>query len=189
VSGEAVGIRISSPEDNAAKVLRLLEEIRALVAQAQDFVEPLRYTRVVDTSALMDCPRPREYGPGEFSFVIPRAVLRELDELRHHEQEAKRKMARRALNHIREWDRRGSLLEGVREDRSIRVRALGHEADMSDAPRDLAGSKPDDRIIWTARQLTFQQPLAVVVLVSGDSNLRTRAALAFVETEPAPPPV
>lgn len=84
-------------------------------------------------------------------------------------------------------ERRGSLIDGVKEDKSIWIRVLGREPDLTEAPADLDSSKPDDRILWTARELTFEKPTSVVVLVSGDSNLRARAALEHIETEPAPP--
>ena len=80
----------------------------------------------------------------------------------------------------------GSLLEGVTEDRNIRIRLLPRDAAMAGAPSDLNESKADDRVLWTARELTFASPTSLVILVSGDSNLRARAALEQVETEPAP---
>jgi hypothetical protein len=175
----------SSPEANAREVRQLADEVARLLEECRAASPSGCIVRVIDTSALMDCPFPRMYGEGGFDFVIPRTVLSELDELRHHDRKSKREQARRALTQVREWERRGDPIEGVIESYNIRIRFLGLEPDMSGAPPDLDRAKADDRILWTARDLTFRSPATTVVLVSGDSNLRARARLEHVETEPA----
>lgn len=184
-SEEPPTIPIGLPRENAAEVCRLFGEIADLLGRFRRASPPPRFMRVLDTSALMECTKPRAYGQGEFEFIIPRTVLAELDRLKHHENLKKRNRAQDVGRQLREWKRRGSLMDGVTEDRTITIRVLGKEPDMVDAPPDLQSSD-DDRIIWTARELTFRNPWCTVILVSGDFNLCARAEFEHVQTEPSP---
>jgi predicted ribonuclease YlaK len=184
-SEEPPAIPIGLPRDNVEEVRHLFSEIEGLLDGYRRASPLPRLMRVIDTSALMDCAKPREYGEGAFEFIIPRTVLAELDDLQHRQDRGKRNRAQVALKGIREWKRRGSLLDGVIEDRTIKIRVLGKEPSMAKAPPDLQSSE-DDRIIWTARELTFHHPWSTVILVSGDFNLCARAELEHVQTESSP---
>ena len=69
-----------------------------------------------------------------------------------------------------------NLLDGVPVARRVRLRAENREPVLHDVLTWLDPTVPDDRLLGAALDVQARQPSAVVVLVTGDLNLQTKAA-------------
>jgi len=102
--------------------------------------------------------------------VVPLWVLEELDKLKTYSDERGRN-ARHAIRFLDEYGRKGSLSDGVKmENGSILRVVMTHAGDI---PLDLNPEKPDNKILFTAYQLSTEGQ--TVFFVSKDINARVKA--------------
>ncbi|MDB5978273.1 MAG: hypothetical protein JWR07_5033 [Nevskia sp.] len=117
-----------------------------------------------------------------FEFLLLPTVLKELDGLKMlHRNPEVRDKAKRAITRIKGWRAQGPLLEGVIADKTIRIRAVHNEPDVSKSISWLDPKNEDDRIIASILQIQAARPTARVLLVTGDINLQNKADAAMIE--------
>lgn len=177
------------PESNA----RALKEDAAAISAVLAILERVGAGEVFvipDTNSLLQAPDPTAYRGvlvDTFVFTLLPTVLAELDHLKtEHRNPEVRDKAKAVINRIKGWRNQGSLSAGVTVDRSIVVRALHAEPDMTNTLSWLDSSVPDDRIIASVLALQADRPGAAVVLVSSDINLLNKADAALVESAETP---
>ena len=166
--------------DDANLFMDLLAVIEAGGTMAQVLIP--------DTNAIADNPDPTQYRAisenDRFTFLLLPTVLAELDSLKNtHRNPAFREKVNKAITRIKGWRRQGQLLNGVTVDKTITVRAVAKEPDMSNTLSWLDKENRDDRIIASVLEVQSSYPNAEVVLISGDINLSNKADLARIETD------
>lgn len=142
---------------------------------------------IPDTNALLASADPAAYrgiaAADTFELLLLPTVLSELDKLKMlHRNPDVRDKAKRVVTRIKGWRAQGPLLEGVRVDRTITVRAVHNEPKVADSLSWLDADNADDRIIASVLDIQATSPSAHVVLVTGDINLQNKADAAMVET-------
>lgn len=179
----------SLSQDRAANEAKLREdasqiaEILEILASPDADVEPLV---VPDTNAIINHPDPGEYakliGMPKFTFLILPTVLGELDKLKlHHKDPLFREKVSKVISRIKGWRKQGPLTEGITVNKTITVRTVAKEPDMTSTLSWLDRDVLDDRIIANVLEVYADQPEAKVVLVTGDINLQNKAEAAKVE--------
>lgn len=106
-------------------------------------------------------------------YFVP-AVLGELDELKVRAHQDRREAAHRAIRVIKGLRERGDLTKGPVAGR-ITARATAKEPDVRGTLFVARASVPDDRILASALRLQAAQPASVVILITGDISLTTKA--------------
>ena len=174
------------PNANALKVrceASLLFDLLS-VLDARGQMEPVV---IPDTNAIVSVPEPTHYRAitciDSFTFLLLPTVLGELDQLKNnHRNPEFREKVRKVITRVKGWDHQGTLLEGVKLDKTITVRAAAREPKWSQTLSWLDGGNRDDRIIARVLEVQASYPNAQVVLVTGDINLSNKATLARIET-------
>ncbi len=125
----------------------------------------IHYTRIVEQDT--------------FALVIVPTVLRELDELkiRSPDKEFRNKVDS-IISRIKGWRHQGSLLKGVKVNKTITIRTVASEPNFEKTLHWLDASNSDDRIIASVLEIQITQPSATVVLITGDINLQNKAEMA-----------
>jgi predicted ribonuclease YlaK len=149
---------------------------------------------VPDTNALLYNPAIEDWRFDEapkFRLVLTPPVLSELDEFKViHRVPAVRRKAERLIRQIKEYRRRGSLLEGVVLRGGVSyVSAIAAEPDMANSLPWLDKCSKDDRLLACVIELMRANPNAPGTLVTRDVNLQHKAEMAHVSfLEPPEPP-
>lgn len=137
---------------------------------------------IPDTNILLDHPVLTEWsldGPAREVVLVPQ-VISELDEKKRDAR--LREPAQKAIRCIESCGQRGDTLRGVplRGDHTLREIAV--EPRMEPALPWLQVDVPDDRMLASALEVTFEHLAADVVLLTGDRNVRNKARLAGLQT-------
>lgn len=137
---------------------------------------------VIDTSALLSDPDIIFCCP-DAEVIIPQTVLAELDRLKV--SRADRGMIYRGREVSRmlfSLAKRGKLTDGIttKENALIKVMPTDH---LGDIPQGLNLKNADDVILALAHQVTENNPLSKVVLVTSDLNMMLRAQTLDVAAE------
>jgi hypothetical protein len=145
-----------------------------------------RLVLIPDTNSLLREPDPTVYRSvcqlDQFDFLLLPTVLRELDELKMlHRNPDVREKAEKMIKRIKGWRAQGPLLDGVVVDKSISVRAIHTEPNVSKSLSWLDPNSADDRIIASVLDVQSTCPSARIILVTGDVNLQNKADAAFIE--------
>lgn len=148
---------------------------------------------VPDTNALLRNPDLASYeavtNTPRFTIHLVPAVLNELDDLKDRGRtEDVREKARSVVRRIKGLRDRGNLREGVKLAGSISVQ-LEHREPDTGLLEWLDPSVPDDRLLASALQLQSGHPSGVVVVVTSDINLQTKAEAAGLPYAETPPTV
>lgn len=177
---------ISPDKETNERALRestegLRSVVKVLAAGPQD-----QLILIPDTNSLLAEPDPTAYraiskGAG-FDFLLLPTVLKELDELKMlHRNPDVRDKAQKVITRIKGWRIQGPLLEGVVVDKTIRVRAIHDEPNMTNSLSWLDAHSADDRIVAATLHVQSILPSARVVLVTGDINLQNKSDAALIE--------
>jgi rRNA maturation endonuclease Nob1 len=172
--------------DRAAGVFVALERLLALASIDADSATRL----VPDTNALIDNPDLASYASvangARHEVVLLPQVMHELDELkvrgRTDDLREKAQSVQRRVKGLRD---KGSLSEGVRVTKGMTVRTVTGDVDPPMVLSWLTRESADDRILAGALALQSRHPRSIVVLVTGDLNLQSKAdaaGLPYVET-------
>ena len=149
---------------------------------------------VPDTNALI-------YNPGlehwtfldtpKFTLVLTPTVLSELDALKiNHRNEAVRDKAERLIRQIKEYRRRGRLVDGVPLVTGVStLQTIAMEPKLGDSLPWLVPANNDDRFIAAVLEVMRIRPRAPVVLISRDINLQNKAEFAGLPFLEPPDPV
>lgn len=172
----------------AAKRVDVFRELLDLAAHSGS--SELRV--VPDTSALMRNPDMASYQRAfdKLSFTVHfmPPVLSELDELKDRgKTQDVRDSAQGVVRRIKGPRDKGRLAVGVKLTKNITVKAEAKETDARAILNWLDPLVPDDRLIACALRLQSDHPSGVVVLITSDLNLQTKAdaaGLPYLETPP-----
>ncbi|HEY2054001.1 MAG TPA: PIN domain-containing protein [Solirubrobacterales bacterium] len=137
---------------------------------------------VPDTSALLDRPDMQEWkldGKPWIITFVPQ-VLSELDDRKRDPRT--RDAAQKVINQIDEMDRRGDVFEGVPLAGKLRVREIAVSPDMNEMLSWLRPDVPDDVIIASALELTWENLARRIAVTASDRNVRNKARLAGLTT-------
>lgn len=107
-------------------------------------------------------------------IYIPFSVIEEIDRFKRDLGENGRN-ARQFSRFVDVLRSQGSLADGVLLEKSKAYVYVTSDANMSDMPKGLDLSSPDNRILATAIQLEKENPKAHIELVTKDINLRIKA--------------
>jgi hypothetical protein len=137
---------------------------------------------VADTSALLDRPDLQDWNldVGPWTLILLPQVLSELDERKRDPRT--RDAARKVINQIDEFDRRGDTFAGVPLAGQASVREVPISPDMNETLPWLRPDVPDDAIIAGALELAWQDLTSRVAVTASDRNVRNKARLAGLGT-------
>jgi tetratricopeptide (TPR) repeat protein len=142
----------------------------------------MKTTYIIDTSALLSDPD-IVFSTPNAEVIIPQTVLSELDRLKV--SRADRAMIYRGREVSRmlfSLARRGKLTDGVvtKENTVIKVMSTDH---LGNIPQGLNLKNADDVILALAHQITENNPLSKVILVTSDLNMMLKAQTLDVAAE------
>jgi hypothetical protein len=174
-----------------AKASRWIERFRSLLDTASRIGSPGLHV-VPDTNSLLGNPDFASYArsfEGEpFTVHLIPTVLGELDRLKDQgKTQEVRDKARAVSRRLKGLRDKGNLSVGVNVTRTIFVKAEAREPQVSEIVDWLDASVPDDRIAAASLRLQSDNPAAVVVLVTSDMNLQTKADAIGLPYEETPP--
>jgi tetratricopeptide (TPR) repeat protein len=137
---------------------------------------------IIDTSALLSDPD-IVFSTPNAEVIIPQTVLSELDRLKV--SRADRTMIYRGREVSRmlfSLAKKGKLTEGVvtKENTVIKVMSTDH---LGNIPQGLNLKNSDDVILALAHQITENNPLSKVVLITSDLNMMLKAQTLDVAAE------
>ncbi|MFX1707178.1 PIN domain-containing protein [Chitinophaga sp. CC14] len=122
----------------------------------------------------------------KFKIIITPSVLKDLD--RHkieHRNEEVRKKAVKLINQIKEFRRRGSLIDGVQVKKDkIELATIAKEPDFTKSFSWLDSSNEDDRLIAETVEIIRDNAGSVIALITADINLQNKCEMAdlhFIE--------
>jgi len=178
-----------SVKDDADSNERALREQASEFFKILDILDEHKEKNIIlipDTNALLISPDPVSYrklaSASSFTFLLMPTVLSEIDQLKiSHRNEDVRNKARKIIAMIKGWRKQGSLPSGVTVDKSIKIRALSIEPNMTKTLSWLDKENPDDRIVASVLEIQSQYPASRVVLVTDDINLQNKAETAMIE--------
>jgi len=171
------------------------EAIEAQLALLNALHDPTEgaHVFVPDTNALYWNPALETWrfpGAEPFSVILTPAVLADLD--RHkieHKNPDVRGKAERLIRGVKEFRRRGSLIDGVTIVAGVSsLAALAIEPRMADSLPWLDASNDDDRVLASVVEVMRLRARSEVVLVTRDINMQNKAEFARIRfTEPPDP--
>jgi hypothetical protein len=122
----------------------------------------------------------------KFKIIITPSVLKDLD--RHkieHKNEEVRKKALKLINQIKEFRRRGSLIDGVQiRHNKIELATIAKEPDFTKSFSWLDSSNEDDRLIAETVEIIRDNAGSIIALITADINLQNKCEMAdlhFIE--------
>jgi hypothetical protein len=133
---------------------------------------------VPDTSALLDRPDLQDWkidGTAWTVVLVPQ-VLSELDDRKRDPRT--RDAAQKVINQIDELDRRGDLFQGVRLAGKLDVREIAISPDMDNTLSWLRRDVPDDAIIASVLELSWENLARRIAVTASDRNVRNKARMA-----------
>ena len=168
-------------EKATATATAMFDELRALIVLVAGGHHGL--VVVPDTSALLREPDVATYqaafGTDDYCVVLVPPVLAELDELKDRGRtDDVRKGAGAAIRRLKGLRDRGDPRAGVKVQGRTVLRFEHRDIRPSTILGWLDDSVPDDRLLAAALDIQGRRPEAAVVLVTGDINLQTKAAVA-----------
>jgi PIN domain len=173
----------STFDANQEHLSKELENFRSLL-QAHPTGQS-EFILVPDTNSLLKSADPTPYHSivesRQFTFSLVPTVLSELDGLkRKREGQSVGEKADKAIRIIKGFRGQGSLGTGVTVSKTVTVKMIAAEPRMAKLPSWLDLNNQDDRILASALEIQFDNPFAIVILVTGDINLQNKAEMAFL---------
>lgn len=125
-----------------------------------------------------------------FTIIITPSVLKDLDKHKiEHRNEKIRLKAEKLINALKEYRRRGKLIEGVtiKKDK-IDLKTIATEPNFDKSLRWLDQNNDDDRLIAEALEIMRSNCFRPVLIVTADINLQNKCEVAdFAFLEPPKP--
>lgn len=133
---------------------------------------------VVDTSAALDRPDLSEWriDGQDWTVVLMPRLHSELDDRKRDQRT--RDAARKVINQIEEFDRRGDTFQGVPLTGRLSLREVPVSPDMEQTLPWLRSNTPDDAFIAGALELMWADLTSRIAITASDRNLRNKARLA-----------
>jgi hypothetical protein len=148
---------------------------------------------VPDTNALLYNPKIdlwRFKDVEKFTLILAPTILSELDELKiNHKNQSVRQTSERLIKQIKEYRRRGSLIDGVTIIKNkIRLQSIAIEPTFSESLPWLDPENNDDRFIATVFEIVKNHLRSVVILVTRDINMQNKAGFSCLPYNEPPEP-
>lgn len=140
---------------------------------------------ICDTNALLANPDLENWTFDDIdhiTIILTPAVLSELDSHKiNHRNEAVRTKSNTLINKIKEYGRRGSLLNGVTVVKNrVSCRSFATEPNMAKSLPWLDAGNPDDRFLASTLEIIRQHCNSQIFIVTRDINMQNKAALACI---------
>lgn len=173
-----------SPMEDAKRADDAFRKFRSVLQDLPDDSDGIPLL-IPDTNALLSDETLTEWRFPDFDkfcILLTPTVLGELDHLKvAHRNETVREKARSLINQVKEFRRRGSLLNGVELVKDIsRIRTLAVEPDLKSTLPWLDAKVADDRLLASIIEVIRCHPRSTVVAVSRDINFQNKAEYAGV---------
>ncbi len=169
-------------EETISKVFQRTREEFSKIDHFLDILHSSNETTIFvpDTNALIFNPRIENWkfdDIGSLSIVLSPTVLSELDKLKvEHRNPDVREKAKKLIGQIKEYRRRGSLLEGVNvKDKKIWLKSVAVEPDFDNTLPWLDVENNDDRFIASVLEIIRNNIRSSVIIVTGDINMQNKA--------------
>ncbi|MEO8666329.1 MAG: PIN domain-containing protein [Ignavibacteria bacterium] len=135
---------------------------------------------IADTNSLLFNPNLEKWNYGDFnsfSILLTSTVLSELDLLKiNSRNESVRDKAKTIINKIKEYRRRGNMVEGVDVVKNkISMLTDPLEPDFENSLVYLDSNNKDDRLIATTLEIIRNHSESKIYLVTSDINLQNKA--------------
>lgn len=172
------------------KTSKYLQEEFQLINRLYDPEED-QYIYVPDTNGLLFNPDIENWRFSHINlftiFLVP-TVLSELDEIKiSHNNENVRKKSEKLIRKIKEYRRRGSLIDGVKiVENKIYLQSLAIEPNMKETLPWLDYENNDDRMLASVIEIMRSKPRSHVILITRDINLQNKAEFASVPYDEPP---
>jgi len=152
------------------------------------------YLMVVDTNALLINPKIEGWcfdGIGSFTIVLTPTILSELDELKvNHRNVDVREKSKKLINQIKEYSRRGSLLDGVNiKKNNITLKSIAVEPNFQNTLPWLDKNNNDDRFIASVFEIIKNNIRSAVYVVTADINMQNKAEFSCLPFLEPPQPI
>lgn len=143
------------------------------------------YLLIPDTNALLynkDIEIWKFKGIDKFCLILTPTILSELDSLKvNHRNELTRENAKKLINKIKEYRRRGRLSDGVPIVKGkIELKSIAVEPNLSETLPWLDPNNGDDRIITSVLDIMRLNIKSIVILITNDINLQNKADYARI---------
>lgn len=148
---------------------------------------------VPDTNALLYNPQIELWSfdnVKEFTVILAPTILSELDVLKiNHKNQSVRQTSERLIRRIKEYRRRGSLIDGVTVVKNkIRLQSIAIEPTFSESLPWLDPENNDDRFIATVFEIIKNNLRSAVILVTRDINMQNKAGFSCLPYNEPPEP-
>ncbi len=168
---------VSGIQDLTAKIRNLLEEYFDSDCSTS--------LAIPDTNAVLHDPNIESWqvdGHHELTLLLTPTVVSELDNHKiNHKNPDVRTKASTFIRKLKEYRRRGSLLEGVTIVKGrLSLRALSNEPDMSKALSWLDPGNADDRFLATVLEAIRSNLSTSIFIITFDINMQNKAELAGI---------
>jgi predicted ribonuclease YlaK len=121
-------------------------------------------------------------------ILVP-TVISELDNLKVQARSSEmRDKVKKVITQIKEMRRRGHLTNGVKVNSKMSLRTIAVEPSQGTALSWLDFENLDDRIVASVMEVTRENLDQVVILVTADLNLQTKAEFARIPYLEPPDP-
>ncbi len=173
------------------KTLTALDALQSLLGTFHS--KEKEFLFVPDTNALLYNPKIdlwRFENVEKFTLILAPTILSELDELKiNHKNQLVRHTSEHLIKQIKEYRRRGSLIDGVTiKKNEIRLQSIAIEPTFSESLPWLDPENNDDRFIGTVFEIVKNHLRSVVILVTRDVNMQNKAEFSTLPyTEPPEP--
>lgn len=149
---------------------------------------------VPDTNALIYNPALESWAYEEFpkfTIALTSTILSELDSLKvNHKNEGVRDKAERLISQIKEYRRRGSIIEGVPLRKGVStLKTFATEPNMANSLPWLQETNNDDRLLAGFIEIMRFHVRSTVLLVTRDINLQNKAEYARLPFIEPPEPI
>ncbi len=169
------------------KCLQTLENLTSLIDRVYASEEEVLF--IPDTNALLFNPKLEKWAfenVPQFTLVLTSTILSELDSLKvNHNNPDVREKSEKLIRQIKEYRRRGNLLEGVPIVRNqIYLRSSANEPNMDDTLPWLDPDNNDDRFLALILEIMRGNLRSKVLAVTRDINLQNKldySGIPYVE--------
>jgi hypothetical protein len=176
----------------ARTALREQEEILHLLCPpAESDSSTTTSILVPDTNALIGCPLLErfQFDWPQVEVILVPTVISELDNLKVQARSSEmRDKVKKVITQIKEMRRRGHLTNGVKVNSKMSLRTIAVEPSQGTALSWLDFENLDDRIVASVMEVTRENLDQVVILVTADLNLQTKAEFARIPYLEPPDP-
>jgi hypothetical protein len=181
-----------TPEEALKRAIDSLKEELNLLTNLYSVAEG-NIILIPDTNALLHNPTLEKWVFNEFpkfEIILTPTLLSELDSLKiNHRNEAIRQKSETLINQIKEYRRRGNILQGVNLVNGVStIKTLAIEPKIEGSLPWLDSTNNDDRMLASVIEVMRMYPRSIVAFVTRDINAQNKAEYAQIPFIEPPTP-